>query len=48
MECVEKIIKKDMVDPMNGKKLAEKDIIPLQRVCKLIIKHTYMVFTTRH
>ena len=32
MECVEKIIKKDMVDPTNGKKLTEKDIIVLQRV----------------
>lgn len=31
MECVEKIIKKDMVDPTNNKKLREKDIIPLQR-----------------
>lgn len=31
MECVEKIIKKDMMDPISGKKLAEKDIIPLQR-----------------
>lgn len=32
MECVEKIIKKDMVDPTNGKKITEKDIILLQRV----------------
>ena len=32
MECVEKIIKKDMVDPTNSKKITEKDIIPLQRV----------------
>lgn len=31
MECVEKIIKKDMVDPINGKKLCESHIIPLQR-----------------
>lgn len=31
MECVEKIIKKDMTDPTNGKKLTEKDIIPLHR-----------------
>lgn len=31
MECVENIIKKDMVDPTNGKKLKESDIIPLQR-----------------
>ena len=32
MECVEKLVKKDMLDPLNGKKLTEKDIIPLQRV----------------
>ncbi|KAG8195832.1 hypothetical protein JTE90_008528 [Oedothorax gibbosus] len=31
MECVEKLIKKDMVDPTNGQKLKEDDIIPLQR-----------------
>ena len=33
MECVEKIIKKDMIDPTNGKKITDKDIITLQRVC---------------
>jgi len=33
MECVEKIIKKDMIDPTNSKKMTDKDIIPLQRVC---------------
>ena len=32
MEAVETLIKKDMLDPMNGAKLTEKDIIPLQRV----------------
>ena len=32
MECVEKIIKKDMVDPTNSKTLTDKDIIALQRV----------------
>lgn len=31
VECIEKIIKKDMIDPTNGKKLTDKDIIPLQR-----------------
>ncbi|KAM4717748.1 nitric oxide synthase-interacting protein isoform 2-T2 [Anableps anableps] len=30
-ECVEKLIKKDMTDPVSGDKLTEKDIIPLQR-----------------
>ena len=33
MECIEKIIKKDMIDPTNGKKITDKDIIPLERVC---------------
>lgn len=33
MECVEKLIRKDMTDPVTGDKLKEKDIIPLQRVC---------------
>ena len=32
MECVEKIIKKDMVDPINSQKMTEQDIIPMQRV----------------
>lgn len=32
MECVEKLIKKDMLDPINGKKMTDKDILPLQRV----------------
>ena len=31
IECVEKLIKKDMLDPINGKKMTDKDIIPLQR-----------------
>ncbi|XP_030053873.1 nitric oxide synthase-interacting protein [Microcaecilia unicolor] len=31
LECVEKLIKKDMVDPINEQKLTEKDIIVLQR-----------------
>lgn len=30
-ECVEKLIRMDMIDPANGEKLTEKDIIPLQR-----------------
>lgn len=30
-ECVEKLIKKDMIDPVTGDKLTDKDIIPLQR-----------------
>jgi nitric oxide synthase-interacting protein len=29
--CVEKIIRKEMVDPLNGKSLQESDIIELQR-----------------
>lgn len=31
IECIEKLIKKDMVDPISGQKLKEKDIIPLER-----------------
>ncbi|KAI2799034.1 hypothetical protein RDWZM_006775 [Blomia tropicalis] len=30
-ECVDKLIRKDMVDPINGKEMKESDIIPLQR-----------------
>jgi nitric oxide synthase-interacting protein len=30
-ECVEKLIKKDMMDPVNGMKLKETDLIPVQR-----------------
>lgn len=30
-ECVEKIIRKDMLDPINNKRLKESDLIPLQR-----------------
>lgn len=35
LECVEKLIRKDMVDPVNGDKLTERDIIVLQRVSRL-------------
>ncbi|XP_073513833.1 nitric oxide synthase-interacting protein [Phyllobates terribilis] len=31
LECVEKLIKKDMTDPIRGDKLTERDIIVLQR-----------------
>lgn len=31
MACVENIIRKDMIDPLNGKKMTESDIIELQR-----------------
>jgi len=31
MEAVEKLIKKDMIDPINSKKMTESDIIPMQR-----------------
>jgi hypothetical protein len=36
MECFEKLIKKDWLHPLNGEKLTEKDIIPLQRVRSII------------
>uniref|UniRef100_A0AAR2KGJ1 Nitric oxide synthase-interacting protein n=1 Tax=Pygocentrus nattereri TaxID=42514 RepID=A0AAR2KGJ1_PYGNA len=32
LECVEKLIRKDMIDPVSGDKLKENDIIVLQRV----------------
>jgi nitric oxide synthase-interacting protein len=31
LECFEKVIKTDMIDPTNGKQLTAKDVIPLQR-----------------
>ncbi|CAB0037619.1 unnamed protein product [Trichogramma brassicae] len=31
MECYEKLIKKDMINPLDNSKLTEEDIIPLQR-----------------
>ncbi|KAK9535874.1 hypothetical protein VZT92_008228 [Zoarces viviparus] len=31
LECVEKLIKKDMIDPVSGDKLSDRDIIPMQR-----------------
>lgn len=34
-ECVEKLIRKDMMDPVTGDKLSDRDIIPLQRVCNV-------------
>lgn len=32
MECVEKLIKIDWIYPLDGSKISERDIIPLQRV----------------
>lgn len=29
LECVDKLIRKDMVDPVNGEKLTDRDIIVL-------------------
>lgn len=31
MDCVEKVIRKDMIHPLTNQKLTDKDIIPLQR-----------------
>uniref|UniRef100_A0A182QZ97 Nitric oxide synthase-interacting protein homolog n=1 Tax=Anopheles farauti TaxID=69004 RepID=A0A182QZ97_9DIPT len=31
MECIEKLIKKDMIHPLTNEKLSDSDIIPLQR-----------------
>ena len=36
-ECFEKLIKKDMIHPLTGKKLREKDIITLQRVNNILL-----------
>lgn len=33
LECVEKLLKMDMTDPISGDKMTEKDIIVVQRVC---------------
>lgn len=35
MECVEKLIKKDWINPLDNSKLKPTDIIPLQRVIAL-------------
>lgn len=37
LECVEKLIRKDMIDPVSGQTLKEKDIIVLQRVCLCVL-----------
>ena len=42
LECYEKIIKKDMIDPTNGKKMTEKDLIVLQRV-RYTVVFTHMI-----
>lgn len=39
LECVDKLIRKDMVDPVNGEKLTDRDIIVLQRVRGVVV-HT--------
>jgi hypothetical protein len=41
MECFEKLIKKDWLHPLNGEKLTEKDIIPLQRVRSIILVYCF-------
>ena len=48
MECVEKLIKPDMRNPISGAKLRDKDIIPLQRVCTVpaVITPLYKQTTT--
>lgn len=45
MECVEKLIKKDMIHPLTSTKLKEKDIIPLQRVSLIVIFYTIFELT---
>ena len=43
-EVVDKIIRKDMVDPINGKKLTEKDFIVIQRVTVFLEKTYNFIF----
>lgn len=40
-EVAEKIIRKEMVDPINGKKMTEKDFIYIQRVLILVTIFLY-------
>lgn len=42
MECVEKLIKKDMIHPLTNSKLKEKDIIVLQRVSHEILNSPFV------
>lgn len=44
MECVEKLIKKDMIHPLTSIKLKEKDIIPLQRVSIIDLHQSIVTF----
>lgn len=37
LECYEKLIKKDMIHPLNNEKLKTKDIIVMQRVRFVLI-----------
>lgn len=41
-EVAEKVLKKEMVDPTNGKKLMEKDFIYIQRVFSKLF-HSYQI-----
>lgn len=50
MECVEKLIKPDMVCPITGQKLKESDIIIMERVsCRILsfipVTYTYCMLT---
>lgn len=44
MECVEKLIKKDMMHPLTSVKLKEKDIIEMQRVCFMRFERVFLYF----
>ncbi|XP_065568709.1 nitric oxide synthase-interacting protein homolog isoform X2 [Artemia franciscana] len=46
MDCGEKIIKKDMMHPLTSEKLTDKDIIPLQRVSR-ILEYLLVPYMTR-
>ena len=46
-EVVDKLIRKDMIDPISGKKLTEDDIIPIQRVNNVYFINFNLFFLSR-
>lgn len=49
MECVEKLLKKDWINPLDNSKISEADIIPLQRVIfiTIIYNNLFLHFSLR-
>lgn len=53
MECVEKIIKRDWINPLDSTTITEADIIPLQRVIilktrKILLKRDTIILKIVH